>query len=159
MTEERFAALVPEAMTPEQRRVADAIASGPRGDIRGPFKALLRSPELADRVQRVGEYIRFQSVLPRRLNELAILVTARRWTAQFEWYAHHRMALEAGLDPGIAADIAEGRRPRTMAPEEAEVHDLAHELVHTGSVRDEVFGAVVRRFGEQGAIDLVAACG
>jgi 4-carboxymuconolactone decarboxylase len=159
MSSERFPPIDASAATSEQRRVMEAITSGPRGDIRGPFKALLRSPELADRVQRVGEYIRFQSVLPRRLNELAILVTARKWTAQFEWYAHQKLAMEAGLDPAIAAGIAEGRRPHTMSPEEAEVHDFAHELVHTGCVSDDTFAAVRKRFAEQGVIDLVAACG
>jgi 4-carboxymuconolactone decarboxylase len=159
MTVERFAALAPEAMTAEQRRVAEAIASGPRGSIRGPFKALLRSPELADRVQKLGEYIRFQSALPRKLNELAILVTARKWTAQFEWYAHHRLAMEAGLDPAIAAAIRQGERPEDMSGDEAAVHDFAHQLVHTGEVDDARFDAVIARFGEQGAVDLIAACG
>ena len=146
-------------MTPEQRRVADAIASGPRGSIRGPFKALLHSPELADRVQKLGEYIRFQSVLPRRLNELAILVTARRWTAQFDWYVHHRLAMEAGLDPAIAAAIRRGEWPEDVSEDEVAVHDFAHQLVHTGEVDDARFDAVVARFGEQGAVDLIAACG
>src|SRR5690348_14800030 len=107
----RFPPLAPEAMSPAQRHVAEAIASGPRGGLRGPFQAWLRSPELADRLQKVGEYLRFSSSVPRRLNELAILITARTWDAEFEWWAHHQLALEAGLAHAVAADIAAGRRP------------------------------------------------
>lgn len=159
MTGRRFKPLDAEAMTPEQRRAAEGILSGPRGRLAGPFDALLRSPDLADRAQRVGEYIRFGSSVPARLNELAILVTARRWTAQYEWYAHHRLAMQAGLRPEIAAAIARGERPRDMAADEAAVHDFAHQLVHTGGVSDESFAAVRELFGEQGVVDLVCACG
>jgi 4-carboxymuconolactone decarboxylase len=159
MSEERFRPLEPEQMTPDQKRVANNIMSGPRGGMRGPFNALLRSPELADRIQRVGEYIRFQSTIPARLNELAILVTARKWTAQFEWYAHRQLAMKAGLDASIADAIAEARRPEPMQADEAAVYDFAHALVHTGAVSDQSFAAVAERFGEQGVIDLIGAIG
>ena len=157
--EERFRPLAPEEMTPEQRRALDAILSGPRGRIEGPFKALLRSPDLADRVQRVGEYVRFRSSMPARLNELAILVTARKWTAQFEWWAHRRLAMQAGLKSEIADAIAKGERPPGMDADEAAVHDFAHALVHTGHPSDAAFAALRERFGEQGVIDVVGACG
>ena len=124
----RFPPLADEAMTPDQRTVANAIRTGPRGGLRGPFQAWLRSPELAQRLQAVGEYVRFSSSIPARLNELAILITARAWDAQFEWWAHHRLALEAGLDPGIAAAIAGGRRPSSMRADEQVVYDLS--LIH-----------------------------
>ena len=114
----RFPPLSPDAMTDAQRAVAEAIVAGPRGGLRGPFQAWLRSPELAQRLQKVGEYLRFESSVPRRLNELAILITARAWDAQFEWFAHHRLALEAGLDAAIGADIAEGRRPTGLGSHE-----------------------------------------
>ncbi len=157
--EERFRPLTPDEMTPAQRRAAEAILAGPRGSLAGPFKALLRSPDLADRVQRVGEYIRFGSSIPARLNELAILVTARRWTAQFEWWAHHRMAMQAGLKPEIAAAIARGERPAAMDAEEAAVHDFARALVHDGHPTDAQFAALRDRFGEQGVVDVIGACG
>jgi len=96
---ERFAPLDPDRMTPEQKKVADDIVSGPRKSLSGPFNAWLRSPQLADRLQRVGEYLRFHSSVPARLNEFAILITARQWTAQYEWYAHYPLAIKAGLDP------------------------------------------------------------
>ena len=84
---QRFALLDEATMTDAQRKARDAIASGPRGAVRGPFNALLRSPELADRAQKLGEYVRYNTSLPARLSELAILVVARYWTAQYEWYA------------------------------------------------------------------------
>src|SRR6185369_16320804 len=97
MSEPRFTTLTPETMTADQKRVADAIQSGPRGaGLRGPFNALLRSPELCDLVQRVGAYVRFGSSIPQRLNEMAIIMAGRKWTAQYEFYAHRRLALEAG---------------------------------------------------------------
>ena len=108
---ERFAPLDPDRMTPEQKKVADDIVSGPRKSLSGPFNAWLRSPQLADRLQRVGEYLRFHSSVPARLNEFAILITARQWTAQYEWYAHYPLAIKAGLDPRIATELATGKRP------------------------------------------------
>jgi 4-carboxymuconolactone decarboxylase len=155
----RFPPLAPAAMTPDQRRVADGIVSGPRGGLRGPFQAWLRSPELAERLQKVGEYLRFNSSVPRRLNELAILVTARAWDAQFEWFAHHRLAMEAGLDPAVAQDIAEGRRPATMRADEAVVFDFCDELRATRRVSDETLAATIALLGEQGVIDLIGVSG
>src|SRR5438094_99629 len=93
----RFPSLEPERMSPAQKRVHDAIASGPRGGVRGPFGVLLRSPELADRVQKVGEHLRFNSSLPARLNELAILINARFWGSKYEWYAHRPLAIRASV--------------------------------------------------------------
>ena len=113
MSERRFKELTPETMTPEQKKVADAIQSGPRGaGLRGPFNALLRSPELCDLVQRVGAYVRYSSSIPARLNEMAIIMAGRKWTAQYEFYAHRRLAIEAGLKPAICDAIAAGTRPR-----------------------------------------------
>jgi 4-carboxymuconolactone decarboxylase len=139
--------------------VADAIAGGPRGGLRGPFQAWLRSPEFANRMQKVGEYLRFESRVPGRLNELAILVTARAWDAQYEWYAHHRLAMEAGLDPAIAADIAEGRRPAAMQDDEAVVYDFCTELRATRGVSDATLARATALLGEDGVIDLIGVSG
>lgn len=157
---ERFAPLTEDAMSAEQKRVAQGIASGPRGSWqRGPFKALLRSPEIADRVQKVGEFVRFHSSIEPRLNELAIILCARKWTAQYEWFAHRKLAIDAGLRPAIADAIAEGKRPADLAEDEAAVYDFAHQLLHTGQVSDDAYAAVKGRFGEQGVIDLIGAAG
>src|ERR1700679_238437 len=155
----RYPALVPDEMTPAQRRVADAISSGPRGGLRGPFQAWLRSPELAQRLQKVGEYLRFSSSVPRRLNELAILMTARAWDAQFEWYAHHRLAMEAGLDPAVAGDLAEGRPPNRLQADGALGYEICTDLRATRRVGDTTLAAAQALLGEAGVIDLIAVSG
>jgi 4-carboxymuconolactone decarboxylase len=160
MSEQRFKTLTPETMTPEQRTVAEAIQSGPRGaGLRGPFNALLRSPELCDLVQRVGAYVRFKSVLPAALNEMAICLAGRKWTAQYEFYAHRRLALEAGLDAAILDAIAAGERPAKLSNDEAAVYDFASELLGTGQVSDASYAGVKDRFGERGVMDLIGAVG
>lgn len=160
MAQRRLEELTSETMTAEQRRVADAIQSGPRGaGLRGPFNALLRSPELADAVQKVGEYVRFKSSIPPRLNELAIIIAGRRWTAQYEFYAHRQLALRAGLKAEIADAIAEGRRPTGMDADETIVYDFATELLNTGQVSDATYHRTLARFSERGVIDLVGAVG
>jgi 4-carboxymuconolactone decarboxylase len=155
----RFKQLTEATMTPRQRESYQGIVSGPRKGARGPFNALLRSPEVADRVQKVGEYIRFQSSIPAALNEMAILITGRFWGAQYEYWAHSALARTAGLPDPIIAAIAEGRRPATMSGDERIVYDFCSELFRDRAVSDAAFKAVTDRFGEQGIIDLIAACG
>lgn len=156
---ERFAPLALEQMTPEQRRVADAIMSGPRKSLEGPFNAWLRSPDLADRLQKVGEYVRFQSSLPARLNEFAILIVAREWTAQYEWYAHLPLALKAGLKPSIAEDVKEGRRPRGMAGDEAAVYDFVTALLRQHQVSPDLYQATRSVLSEPQIVDLLGLLG
>ena len=155
----RFKELQQSEMSEAQRKAYDGIVSGPRGGARGPFNALLRSPDLADRVQRVGEYVRFNSSLPARLNELAILVVARYWSAQFEWYAHRELALAAGLDAKITDEISLGRRPAGMKEDEAVIYDFCTELHQKKSVSDANYAAALEKFGERGVIDLVGVSG
>jgi 4-carboxymuconolactone decarboxylase len=155
----RFKPLGESEMTEAQRKVYKEIVSGPRGGVRGPFNALLRSPELADRAQKFGEYVRFGSSLPERLKEFAILITARHWTAQYEWHSHHAHALKAGLDPRLAADLALGKRPAGMKADEAAVYDFCNELQEKKSVSDSAFKAAVDQFGERGLVDLIGVTG
>lgn len=159
MMRPRLPPLPPEDLSPEQSEVARSILAGPRRSLDGPFRAWLRSPVLAERLQRLGEYVRFDNVLPRRLSELAILITARHWTAQFEWYAHHPLALEAGLDPAVAAAIAADREPAAMAADERAVYDFATQLHRTGRVGDAAYDVALAAFGEQGVVDLIGICG
>ena len=156
---DRFPTLTPDQMTPAQKTVAEAIQSGPRKSLGGPFNAWLRSPELADRMQKVGEHLRFNSSVPRRLNEFAILITARAWNAKYEWYAHYPLALQAGLAPTVAADLAQGKRPRGMSPDEAAVYDFCTELRRDKRVGDATYAAVQKLLGDQGVIDLIAVNG
>jgi len=158
-------------MTPAQRIYADATVAGPVAATGGaavvpgaaflgsPFNVYMRSPVLAEHLRKVFEHVRFKSSLPPRLNELAILVTARQWTAQYEWIAHHRLALKAGLNPAVAEDIAQGRRPAAMQEDEAIIYDFSHELHTNHAVSDAVFKAAVDKFGEQGVVDLIAVNG
>ena len=146
-------------MTEAQQRVYRAIAGGPRGGVRGPFNALLRSPELADRVQKVGEYLRFESSLPPRLNELAILINARFWGSKYEWYAHRPLAEKGGLAPAIADDVARNTRPSRMEPDEAVVYDFCTALHTTHEVDDALFARAVATVGERGVIDLIGVSG
>ncbi len=166
----RFKLIPPEELTPEQKKVADAIRSGPRaavknssaarpGPLGGPFNVWLRSPSVGNIIQSLGAEIRFCSSLPSKLNELAIIVTARHWTCQYEWFAHHRLALEAGLDPAIGEDIAQGRRPAKMDADETIVYSFSRELHETQGVSDATFKAAVGRFGERGVVDLIAVNG
>lgn len=160
MSAQRYPELTPATMTPEQKRVADAIQSGPRGaGLRGPFNALMRSPELCDLVQRVGAYVRYKSSIPAPLNELAICMAGRKWTAQYEFYAHRKLGIDAGLNPAILDAVAAGRRPENMSADETIVHDFVTELLSTGSVSDARYEPAIKRFGENGVMDLVGAVG
>ena len=157
----RFKPLVESEMSEAQLKASHDVASGPRGrwNPEGPSALLLRSPELMSRTQRVGEYLRFNSSVPTRLNEFAILITARQWGAQVEWIAHHPLALKAGLDPAVAADLAQGKRPTGMKDDEEIVYQFCTELHETKAVSDPTFKAAVDKFGEHRVIDLIGLTG
>jgi len=159
LTGERFAEIPLDKMTPAQRAVADAILSGPRGRVSGLFNAWLRSPELADRLQKVGEYVRFSTSLDRRLNEMAILMTAQYWGTQYEWYAHAPLAIKAGLDPQVLAAIGAGRKPEKMKDDEAIVWEFITQLRRDHGVDDAIYARAIEKFGEKGVIDLVGVNG
>ena len=148
-----------EALTPEQHRAAEALVRGRRGALFGPFVPLLRSPELLDRAQRLGEYLRYDSAVPARLRELAILVTARHFRQAFEWHVHAPAGLEAGLAADAVAGIASGRRPQSLLPDEAVVYDFCTELHSAHAVRDETYAAALALLGERGVVDLCGVCG
>lgn len=155
----RFRPLAPEEMSEAQRKVHQEIAGGPRGGVRGPFNPLLRSPELADRAQKLGEYLRYNSSLPPRLSELAILIVARAWNAQYEWFAHEPHALKAGLSPAVIDAVKNRKRPAGMTDDEAAVYDFCSELHEKKHVGDAAYDAVRNRFGERGAVDLIGISG
>jgi 4-carboxymuconolactone decarboxylase len=168
--EDRFPIIPPDQMNAEQKKLFETIISGPRaqnygGDAanhvlkRGPFNAWMRSPEFGLKIQAVGEQIRFKSSIPKHLNEFAILITAREWTSQYEWYAHHALAMKAGLDPKIAEELAAGKRPSNMKEDEAAVYDFCTQLHRTKKVDDATFKRAKALFGEQGVIDLVGVSG
>ena len=156
---DRFKPLTYDKLTPEQKTMAEHLLSGERGGMNGPFNVTLRSPEMGDQAQKLGAQLRFHTSLPKKLNELAIIMTARFWTAQYEWSAHKRAALAAGLSPAIIDAIAAGKRPASMQPDEEAVYNFGTELFKTRQVSDAAFKAVVDKFGERGAVDLTGVMG
>lgn len=155
----RLPAFEPEKLSADQRRVYDAIAAGPRGGVRGPFLALIHVPELTDRIQHLGEYLRYNTSFPPRLSELAILLAARHYTCQYEWQAHEPHAQKGGLDSATIDAIKEKRRPAAMQADEAAVYDFTSELLRDGKVSDAAYQRVVSTFGTRGAVELAALIG
>jgi 4-carboxymuconolactone decarboxylase len=156
---DRFPMLKPSEMTPRQKEVADAIMAS-RKNLSGPFPAWLHSPEMADRFQRAGEYVRYKTDLPKALSEFVILVTAREWTSQIEWYLHVPEATAAGLSPKIIADLAAKKRPAGMTADQAMLYDFSLHLHRDkGHVPDALFNQVKARFGDKGVVDIIGING
>lgn len=155
----RLSDLSPDAMTADQRRTYDEIVSGPRGGIRGPFNAFLRSPGMCDHAQRLGAFIRYESLLPGKLRELAICITARHWTAQYEWYAHSKIARDEGLADSVIDAIGEKRVPDFSDPAEKTIYDFCTESLQTNQVSDAAYAAAIDLLGEQGVVELVGLMG
>jgi 4-carboxymuconolactone decarboxylase len=147
-----------DKMTDAQKKaVAEFTAA--RGTLSGPWVALLRSPEVVNRARLLSDYLRFNSSLPPRLSEFIILITARQWAQQYEWNAHHPLALKGGLNPEIAKAVAEGRRPQHMAEDEEAVYDFCIELHRNHSVSDATYARALSKLGEQGIIDMIGLNG
>lgn len=156
---DRLPELTPDQMNEAQRRINDEIQSGPRGGIRGPFPWLLRSPGLADKAQKIGSYIRYESALPGNQRELAILVTARFWRAQYEWYAHAPIAAKDGVDPAVIAAIQDNRRPDFTDPGEATIYDFSTEMLQNHEVDDATYAAALELLGDEQLLDLIGLLG
>lgn len=151
---------IPEAqLTAAQRDAKRDIESGERGELRGPYWPILRSPGFLKSLHRVGEYTRYHCPLDHRINEMATLIGARAWTQQYAWNAHYGKAIKAGLNPAIAQAIAEGRRPQNMAQDEQALYDFLTELLANKSVSDPTYANAVAQFGEGGVIDILGIVG
>jgi 4-carboxymuconolactone decarboxylase len=157
----RFKPLAENEMTDAQKQAVKDMIGGLRGSFNwdGPNALLLRSPELQSRTQKVGEFLRYKSSIPHRLNEFAILVTARQWNAQGEWIQHHALAEKAGIPRAVIDDLAQGKRPAGMKDDEELVYRFVKELQETKTVSDATFKAAREKFGEQGVIDLTGVTG
>lgn len=156
---ERLGPLSDQQLTSEQLTAAQAVIDGPRGALVGPFVPLLRSPELMDSAQRMGEYLRYRSAIGTRLSELAILVTAREWNQQVEWAIHAPIAHSAGIAPEVIDAIAHRRRPAAMLVDETAVYDFCIELHRQKMVSDATYAGALALFGEQGVVDLTGING
>jgi 4-carboxymuconolactone decarboxylase len=155
MAQDRLPPIPAEKQTPEQRKAAEAFRANRKQDVFGPFVPLHRSPEVMLRAMTLGEYLRYRTVFGPRLNEFIILITARHFTQQYEWYVHYPIALKEGISRDIADAIADGRRPAGMSSDEELIHDFCTELLRNHSVSDPTYARAVARFGEQGTIEMV----
>lgn len=167
----RLTPLTPSSLSAAQRRVYDAILGGrrtqggrvrltrPDGSLVGPFDAWLRSPEVGNPVQALGEAIRFTGSFPKRLQEIAILVSARHWRAEFEWWAHERLAREAGVEDDLLQAIRSRQRPESAAGDDLLVIDFARTLLGSGTVDEKLYERALERFGEAGLLELVCTLG
>lgn len=158
-TAERMAVPKREAMSEAQQAAADAIISGPRKAIFGPFVPLLQTPTLMERIGKTGEALRFNGTLPDRIREFAICVVARETSNQFEWQTHAPLAIKAGVAPGAIDSLAAGRRPRSLSPDEECTVDFVHELMRRHGVSDETYAESTSCFGEPGTVELTALVG
>jgi 4-carboxymuconolactone decarboxylase len=159
VAQDRMPPISAEKYTEAQKKAAAEFAGGRGYEVRGPFVPLIRSPEVMLRAKAMGDHLRFKSALEPRLSEMIILVTAREWTQQYEWVAHHDIAIKAGLRKEIADAIADGRRPVGMAEEEEAAYDMSIEIQRTKRVSDPTWNRAVAKFGEQGVIDLLGING
>src|SRR3954471_17094498 len=157
--QDRLPPIPPDRLTAAQKQAITEFKAARGVDISGPFVPLLRSPEVMNRARAMGDYLRFKSSLPPRLSELVILLTARKWTQQYEWHAHQPLAIQGGLRAEIVKAIADGRRPDGMAEDEDAVYTLWEELQRNQSVSDATYARAVAKLGEQGVIDALGITG
>jgi 4-carboxymuconolactone decarboxylase len=157
--QERMPPIPPERMTEAQKKAVEEFRAARNAGVGGPFAPMLRSPEVMNRARAMGDYLRFKSVLPARLSEFAILITARHWTQNYEWDAHSRIALQVGLPQAVVDALADGRRPERMTDDEDILYSFLTELQGNQSVSDATYARAVARFGEQGVIDTIGIAG
>jgi 4-carboxymuconolactone decarboxylase len=159
--EERFSELRLDQLTPEQQTMATMLATPPRNNKinTGPFNAYARSPALGVLLLQVSDFVRFNSSLPPRLSEFAIMIAARQWTQLYEWRAHYPLAIKAGLDRQILVDLGAGNRPQGMKDDETAVYEFCSQMYRDRNVSDEAFKAAVGKFGERGIMDMIGIIG
>jgi 4-carboxymuconolactone decarboxylase len=158
-TQDRMPEIPADKLSEAQKKATEKFREGRGTQIFGPFVPLLRSPELMLADKAMGDYLRFKSVLPPRIREFVILITARHWMQQYEWDVHCPIAIKAGLGQDIAKSVAEGRRPTVMSDDEDAAYEFCVELHRNGSVSDPTYAAALAKFGEQGVVDIVGLSG
>ena len=156
---DRMPPIPKEQWTEAQKKAAAEFAAMRGQDVFGPFALMLRSPEVMLRAAAMGDHMRYKTVLPPALSEFIILIVARHWSQQFEWYVHQPMALKAGLAGTIVSAVSKGRRPEAMSSDEAIVYEFATELLRLQNVSDPTYASALERFGEQGVVDMVGVAG
>lgn len=155
----RLPKLEPKTLNAEQRKLWERITSGPRGGVRGPYFALLHSPNLCEGFEAVGRFLRYECAVPSRLRELAILVVARRWKAQYEWFAHAPIAAKEGISAQVIEAIRTGGTPAFSRDDERTLYGFVEELLRTGRVNDASYNATQSLLGVTGIVDLLGFVG
>jgi len=156
---DRYKPLTYAELDATQKAYADKEIAAGRNPTGGPFNIYLRSPEYADLSAPLSNYLRFKAPMPRKLKEIAAMLTARYWGGQYVWYSHRQQALDAGLAPAFITAMSKGERPGSMSADETAVYDFTTELLQTRQVSDEKFQAMVEKFGERGVVETVATIG
>ncbi|MFT5644627.1 MAG: 4-carboxymuconolactone decarboxylase [Janthinobacterium sp.] len=150
----RLPTVSPEKYTDEQKSAADEFMATRKVAVFGPFEPLMHSPQVMSQARAMGDYLRYKSSLGNTLSELVILITAREWTQDFEWFVHYPIALKVGIKPEIADAIADGRRPTGMSEDEEIVYDFSTELHKNKRVSEHTYDRAQKRFGNKGIVDL-----
>ena len=156
---ERLPTIPPDKYSAEQTKAAQDFQAARKVPVFGPFEPLMHSPEVMSQARAMGDYLRYHSAIGNTLSELVILITAREWSQDYEWYVHHPIALKAGINHGIADAIADGRRPTGMSEDEEIVYDFATELIRNKRVSDQTYTRAEKRFGNKGIVDMTGICG
>lgn len=159
IAQDRLPTIAPEQYTDEQKKAAEEFKAARDRPVFGPFEPMLHSPQLMSRARAMGDYLRFASAIGHVLSELAILISAREWTQDYEWSVHYPIALKAGIKPQVLEAIADGRRPSAMSEDESIVYDFLTELNRNKRVSDATFERADRRFGKKGIVDLTGING
>ncbi len=159
VAQDRMPPIPAERLTDAQKQAMAEFRTARKAELSGPFWPLLRSPEVMTRARAMGDYLRFTSVLPPRLSEFTILITARQWSQAYEWDLHAPLAEKGGLAPSIISAVSEGRRPNRMADDEEVLYTFCDELHRNKSISDATYARAVARFGEQGVIDILGITG
>jgi 4-carboxymuconolactone decarboxylase len=158
-TEMRLKLLSPGEMNEDQKQTYDESIAGKRGAPPAPMMAWLNSPEMARHATRLGAVLRFDTLFPPKLSEIAILVTARHWTAHYEWYAHKRLALKGGMDPKIIDDIRDRRTPRFDDPKGQMIYDVSRSLHEGHGLSRPLYDEAVKLLSERGVVEIIGLCG
>ena len=157
--EERLPTIPPANYTAEQQQAAADFEAARKVPVFGPFEPLMHSPQVMTQARAMGDYLRYKSAIGNTLSELAILITARDWTQDYEWYVHYPIALKVGIRQDVADAIADGRRPAAMSTDEEIVYDFASELLRNKQISDATFARAKSRFGTKGVVDMTGLVG
>jgi 4-carboxymuconolactone decarboxylase len=159
LAQQRLPTIPPEQYTAEQKRAAEEFLAARKMPVFGPFEPMMHSPEVMTIARSTGDYLRYNSAIGNTLSELVILITAREWSQDFEWYVHQPIALKAGISKDTTDAIADGRRPAAMTADEEIVYDFTIELQRNKRISDATFNRAEQRFGKKGVVDMVGISG